>query len=1675
MAMSWRGPVLYFFRVGTLLFLACAVLGAMSAASALARRSTGFPLALAPLIPPAPVSDEKAAPGRLTSVKVGWLRGGSMPLASSRALRTALASPTAPFTECPAVGNDTSCGLLIDVTESGTVVLQDPSQGPFDGIEDTLVGVINQSSKTIGHLTLESNTIIFGFDGDGLCSVFGAPEGCPFGPTGYEGPGTGFTEVSPELTSGVVSFSEGVAPGGTAYFSLEEPLTASSVVSGGPGLTEQGGALNRSEHRTTCGAGDPVNCATGVFSHEFTDASIPGRGVPLKFSRTCSSLNAETDGPLGFGWTDSYNMSLAFNGETGAVTVHEEGGSTVSFFPNGSGGFTAPARVLATLVKNEDGSYTFSRYADHVQYIFSEAGQLLREVDRNGNTTTLSYSGGLLERVTDPSGRSLVFTYTGSHISTVTDPMGRTTTFSYDGQGNLASTSDSLGRSWSFAYDANHLLLSMTDPRGGVVSNIYDGMGRVTEQVDPVGRKMTWSFEGDPTTPEGGVTTMTDARGDVTVYYYSNLELRAITHGFGTPQEATSTYQYDPTTLGVTVATDPDGNVTRNTYDEHGNLTSAADPLGRTSYFYYNALDEVYYSYDPRGVATSYSYDEHGNLLEKSTPLNETGEVAHTTYSYEGEPGELTAISDPNGHSTKFAYDNAGDRTGLTDANGHTTSYSYNPDGQLTAKIRPSGHTTTYTYDAAGQLIGETDALGHTTSYSYDAEGNRITVTDANGHATQQSYNPDNELTQVTRPDGSTLKTEWDAAGNMTAQVDGTGHATTYAYDALNRLISTTDPDGHTTGYSYDAAGRRTAMIDAEGQTTYYGYDPAGELTGIFYSDGTTPSVNESYDANGNRIELSDGTGTSTFTYDALNRLTSATDGSGAAVHYSYDLAGRLTGLIYPNGKEVSRSYDNAGNLTSVTDWQGHTTHFAYNADSNLAEEQYPNAVTTQLSYDNVERLTSIADTGGGHTLASFSYTRDPVGQVTSETANNGETHTTNYARNTLDELTLAGETPYGYDDADNPTTFGNGTTQSFDPANQLVSRTTPVESTEPPHEEPPHEEPPHHEEPLHGGAGEIASEKGTTNLGAGNGTGGGGGAEGSRRGAPSSPSVDAAVHAAGHNKSKITSPKLHTHGTHDLVLAFIAASGRGSQRVTRISGDGLRWSPLVRNDGRQGAAEIWQANSGHRLNGPVTARLHVSGSAVATVVAFGNSAYVEAHASSHGQHSAPSSALAASEGALLWAVGHSTGQARPISPGPGQHLVTQLFDKHAHTGDWVQQTSAASSSAKIAGTQSSGHWGLATVVIAARHAQAARVRLSAGSRTLKASSTPNGSHGLVAAVGPSPSSSARPRTAGVVTQDFTYNARGDRAGETGPSSSQTLSYDQADRLTSIDSNIFYAYNGDGLRVSRTVNGATTQFAWNYAEALPELLVDGATYYIYGPEGKPIERITDETLAYLHQDQQDSTRLITEEDGNVVGRYEYTAWGAVSSHTGATSNLQYDGQYTDAETGFQYLRARYYDPSTGEFLTQDPVFPLSESRYGYSDNNPTHLSDPFGLWPGEGIVHGLLDTIATIPYGAYYISYNVAKAVNGAACSNKLGVARVVTCAVSHAAVVPLVPIEAWGLSGDVIIDQTKVDLGIVPPYYSVCDEGQNIPSLPRWLFHGGPTIHNAPGIRVNGGVDFEW
>jgi RHS repeat-associated protein len=145
---------------------------------------------------------------------------------------------------------------------------------------------------------------------------------------------------------------------------------------------------------------------------------------------------------------------------------------------------------------------------------------------------------------------------------------------------------------------------------------------------------------------------------------------------------------------------------------------------------------------------------------------------------------------------------------------------------------------------------------------------------------------------------------------------------------------------------------------------------------------------------------------------------------------------------------------------------------------------------------------------------------------------------------------------------------------------------------------------------------------------------------------------------------------------------------------------------------------------------------------------------------------------------------------------------------------------------------------------------------------------------------------------------------------------------------------------------------------------LPQVITAGSTSYVYGPGGQPVEEISGTAPTYLLQDQQGSTRLLTNSLGAVTGTYSYGSYGTAISHTGTgTTALQYDGQYTDAESGYQYLRSRYYDPTVGQFLAADPAVALTGEPYQYGDENPLNAIDPTGLswwsWSNIGTALGV--------------------------------------------------------------------------------------------------------------------
>lgn len=866
--------------------------------------------------------------------------------------------------------------------------------------------------------------------------------------------------------------------GGWAAVGIQQPQ------GGTPTAMENPGGGNPSEPGI-CPAqgsgGDPCNTASGSFSETYHDLSVPGRGIPLDFTRTYSSVLANANGPLGYGWSDTYNVSLSVNVNNGNVTVHQETGAQVTFMPVGNGQYSAPARVIATLIQNGDGSFTFARDARSM-FTFNPSLQLTAEQDLNGYRTTLTYPNSTTTVVTDPEGRTLTLAFSAGQLQTVTDPIGRIVRFTYDVSGNLFTVSDVQQNVTKYTYDPNHLLLTITDPRGAVTTNTYTS-SRVTKQVDGLKRATTFAYTGDYTSAAGGTTTVTDPKGNVTLeqYYYS---LRStVTNGYGTAAAATTTYTYDPATLAIASITDPNGQTRTMASDASGNLLFRTDPLGRTTAFTYDNLNNTLTTTDPNGVQTTMTYDANGNLLTRSTPLvganPPANQVVTFNHSDGAHPGDVTSIVDPDGKIWTYGYDGDGYRNASTDPLGNKTTSTFNAVGWKLTDVSPSGnvagcgcssqYTTTYGYvisglgttDEWGDVQTITDPLGNATTYGYDQDRNKTSVKDADGQVTTYVYDLANQQTQVKRPDGTKLLTDYNLDGTVLDQKDGKGNATqTYGYNSLAQAISVKDALGNETDYSYDGAGNQLTIQAPGGSCASHSrcttntYDAANELTSVAYSDGLTPNVTAiGYDADSQKTSWTDGSGSWIQVFDSLHRLTSVTEGNSGTVAYAYDLRNLPTTITYPGGTHVvTETYDDAGRWTNVQDWNGNATTIGYDPNSNLTAYTLPagTAITDVLTYNKANYLTSILDKKGTSAFFSATYAHDPAGLLTSDSS--APTAQSTYRYTSLAQVCYAGSAntaacasppsgaeSYAYDAADNPVKLNpTSTTQQFNAADEL-------------------------------------------------------------------------------------------------------------------------------------------------------------------------------------------------------------------------------------------------------------------------------------------------------------------------------------------------------------------------------------------------------------------------------------------------------------------------------------------------------------------------------------------------------------------------------------------------------------------------------------------------------------
>lgn len=502
-------------------------------------------------------------------------------------------------------------------------------------------------------------------------------------------------------------------------------------------------------------------------------------------------------------------------------------------------------------------------------------------------------------------------------------------------------------------------------------------------------------------------------------------------------------------------ATDPNGNVTTNTYDSTNDLLSQTQPVdsthNATTSYTYNSFGEVLTATDALGNVTTNTYDAKGNLTSVTTPKPNANTAASVTQFAYNSLGELTTITDPLNHVTTMTYTPAGLIATITDAQNHVTTYGYDAHGNRTSIIDANNKTTTFTYDSRDRLTKITYPDNTTVQFGYDIRGRRASVTDQNNKTTTYAYDDADRLTTVTDAANHTTTYAYDTESNLTTLTDANTHSTFFTYDALGRVTKTNFPSSQNETYAYDANNNLTSKTDRNGHTITYTYDDLNRLTVKTYPD--TTSVSYTLDLTGKVLQVSDPTGTYSFTYDNMGRLTGTTTSysfltsRNFTTSYSYDAASNRTGFTDPEGGSTAFTYDTVNRLTALAPpaaFGSGSFGFSYDVLNRRTQITRPNGVTTNYTYDNLSRLLSVLHQVGSSTIDGASYGLDNAGNRTSKTDLRANV-TSNYTYDQIYQLTQVTQganttESYSYDPVGNRTSSLGVASYAYNNSNELTS-----------------------------------------------------------------------------------------------------------------------------------------------------------------------------------------------------------------------------------------------------------------------------------------------------------------------------------------------------------------------------------------------------------------------------------------------------------------------------------------------------------------------------------------------------------------------------------------------------------------------------------------------------------
>ena len=929
-------------------------------------------------------------------------------------------------------------------------------------------------------------------------------------------------------------------------------------------------------------------------------------------------------------------------------------------------------------------------------------------------------------------------------------------------------------------------------------------------------------------------------------------------------------------------------------FNGDGQISTIVDQHGNTATFTYSSgkLTSVTDSYNRR-----FNFTWTGDKITKVTET--TGSLTRdVSLAYTGDV--MTSFTDPENKTYLYQYNSDNRITHLRDPDNRIIIRNEFDDlGRVKHQYPQDDASKQWSLFFAGYSNIEQDPQGGEKCFLFDDRGRSVGIINQNGDANLRSYDGEDHIVSTTTPKGETTTHAFNGDNNVTSETDPLGHSITYTYDSQKRLKTVTDKRGNTTSFTYTLAHLLETVTDPLDHVTTYGYYPNGLVYTV--TDAESKVTTTAYDSYGavNRVTLHDGTA-ETFTNNPRGDILTSMDAENRTTTNTWNDRRQLLTKTAPAipgqpNAVVTKTYDDSGNLETITDANGNTLTHTWN------------------SIGKPLTLTQPALPAGSNTISSNYDSRD-------------------WLENTINSLgyTIARE----YDSAQRITALidplNRRSENTYDANGQILTSKDPLlrikqysynDRGEMDIETNPADEKTRYLYDKNGNRTQLTNRRGkiysfkfdaanrlesslipsgkTTSITY---------FDNNQVKTVQEPSGQTTTYA--YNDRNLVFSKVDPTGTIEYLYddsGLLETVTEGSDTITRTYDERGRVKTYINEDG-----DLLQYR--YDGNGNLTKLTYPNDKEVTYTYNTRN---------------------------LLATVTDWSGR-----------VTTYNYDPLGRLTGISRPNGTATAIERDAGDQilsiKESRNGILFSML--------KFNYDLGGQVFSRFHLPVPSHSFT-----------HPTFAGTYDDDnrlLTVNSASivhddDGNMTTGPikatSGNVTLGYNSRNQLISADG-VSYTYDAEGHRRTMTDSNGTTRFTIDANANMSRLLVrhnpDGTkTFFVYGL-GLLYEADETGNTKNYHFDQVGSTIARTDDEGQVIGRAEYSPYGLVTMQTGDLDTpFRYNGYYgvqTDPN-GLLHMRARYYSPTLRRFLNADPIgFAGGMNWYQYANGNPISYVDPSG-------------------------------------------------------------------------------------------------------------------------------